>query len=432
MSDVAFIEVEGERIAQWTSYSVDSDLMTPADGFVFEVQVPGDDVSLSRRLLTLLAPGNEVKIYVGDDVGTGPRDRFAQMVGIIDDRRLSASREDGTVITIEGRDLAGHLVDASVELDIDVSPNMRLVDLVTAAVEPYGITVVTDSYGAQRALQAARTSPATAARRAGVPSRRYSLTAQEEASRTGRAIDDVTGASSDTSIGARQARSAARSGYANVMGPSDVERLTVKDARPQVGETVWAFIERHCTRLGVLLWFSPLGRLILSAPQYDQTPRYKAVRRYTNEPGDDNNVLSGTLGESIGDRHSKVVVYGRGNVRSSERAPIKGEAVDDTWPSALPKPLYLQDTSIKTSAEAARRALRELMRNKQDAYQLQYTLPDHGQAGYLYAIDSTLRVIDEPLDIDGTFYITKRTFKKDRENGTTTEIRAVPLRSLVY
>ncbi len=446
MSYFAFIEANGERIAEWTSYSVDSDLMTPADGFSFDVEVPGD-TETRERLLELTKPGTEIKIFVGDDVGGGPRERFQQMVGIIDDRTIGASREGGTVIQIEGRDLAGILTDASVELNLNVSADMRLIDLVREAVGFYGIEVVTDSYAAQRTLQGGgRTSETQAARRAGVAPSRFSFTQQEEATRTGRSVDGAlgtdeelreeqftaTGDRLDTITDALASRRGARSGYANIMGPGDIERLTVKDARPQVGETIWAFIERHCTRLGVLLWCSPLGRLILSSPRYNQEPRYRAVRRYVEDTEDPNNVRDGKLIESIGDRHSKVVVYGRGNIRSTERTPVSGEAVDDSWPAELAKPLYLQETDLRTADACARKALRELMRFRRDAFQLEYTLDDHGQRGYLYAIDSTIRVIDEPIGVDGTFYITKRTFRKDRDQGTSTTIRAVPLRSLVY
>ncbi len=446
MSDLAFVEVNGVRITEWVTYSIDSDLLTPADGFSFQIEVPGDR-DARRRLLDATRPGNELRVYVGDDVGEGaPRSRYIQMIGLIEDREISGTREEGTTISIEGRDLASYLVDSSVEPTLDVSADMRLVDLVTAAVEPYDIAVVTDSYAAQRTLQGGQGSPDEAARRAGVPPRSYSLAQQEEATRTGRPVDSplgtdeelqeslftATGDRLDATVLALQTRRAARSGYANVMGPGDIERLAIKDARPQIGETVWAFIERHCTRLGVLMWMSPLGRLILSSPQYSQRPRYRAVRRYEDDPEDPTNILEAKLHESIGDRHSKVAVYGRGNVRSSERQPVRGEAVDDAWPADLPKPLYLQETDIRTGDAAARKALRELMRHKRDAFAFDITLPDHGANGYLYAVDSTIAIVDEVTGVEGTFYITKRTFKKSREGGTSTSIRAVPLRSLVY
>ena len=432
MSDIVFVEVNGVRITEWTEYSMDSDLLTPADGFDLSIDIPKEDADRRAGLLGNIAVGSEVKFFVGDDVGQGPRNRFQQMVGVIDDLDVDIDREGGTTFRVSGRDLAGFLTDASVELDLDVSANMRLIDLVRAAVDPYRIEVITDSYAGQRTLQAGRQRPNERARRAGVPPQDYSPTAQAVADRTGRPLDQITGNFGSNRTRDVQARQAARSGYANVMGPSDVERLRVRDARPQVGETVWSFIARHCERLGVLVWFSPLGRLVLSSPRYEQEPRYRAIRRYVSDPSDPNTVLSGGVRKSIGDRHSEVIVYGRGNVRSTERQPVTGRARDDAWPADRDKPLYMQETSIRSSSQAARKALRELMRNKQGAFELRYTLPDHGQGNYLYAVDSTITVIDEPAGVNDVFYITKRTFRKDRDGGTTTDIRAVPRGSLVY
>lgn len=434
MSDIVFIEANGERIVEWTRYAVDSDLLTPADGFSFEVAIPKEDARRRDELRAVLSLGTEVKIYVGDDVGDGaPRNRFQQMVGIIDDRIIDVTKEDGTIFTIEGRDLAGTLTDASVALDVDVRSNMRLVDLVRAAVDPYDIRVVTDSFAGQRRLHAGRQNDNERARRSGVPLRDYSLTAQAEADRTGRPVDEVTGNFLSNAISDIQARRAARSGYANVMGPSDIERLTVRDARPQVGETVWAFCARHAERLGVLMWFSPLGRLVLSSPQYSQEPLFRAVRRYVSDPADPNNVASGSLSESIGDRHSSVTVYGRGNVRSTARQPITGVATDDSWPSgATLKPLIAQDTSLRTSSTCARKALRTLMEAKKDAFGMNYQLYDHGQGRHLFATDRTIAVVDEPVDVDGIFYITKRTFRGGRDIGTVTDVRVVPRGSLVF
>ncbi len=433
MSAVVFVEVDGERIVDWTRYSVDSDLLTPADGFSLEVAVPGKEAT-RRRLREVLAPGREVRFYVGNVRDGAVRDRFLQMSGIIDERRIEADRDAGTVFVVDGRDLAGHLTDASVALDIDVSMDMRLVELVRAAVAPYGLEVVTDSYAAQRTLQG-QGSSAEAARRAGVAPERYTLTAQAEAERTGRPLDETVGTDPNflaNAISTIQARRAARVGYANAMSPSDVTRLNVRDARPQIGETVWAFCSRHASRLGVLMWLSPDGRLILSSPRYRQTPGYRLVRRYVNDPADPNNVRTGSLIESIGDRHSEVVVYGRGNVRRPERMSVVGRATDDAWPSSRPKPLYMQETSIRSSEAAARKALRELMSNKRSAFQLDYLVDDHGQRGRLFAVDTTVAVVDEVLGINGTFYVTKRTFEKDRPAGTSTRIRAVPPGSLVF
>jgi prophage tail gpP-like protein len=432
MNLTAQIEVDGTQIGAWTNYAIDSDLLVPSDGFKLSVELP-EDPARRRELRDLTSPGKQIRIYLAQVNESGDVvQRYRQMVGIIDDRGTTSSREKGTIYTISGRDLIGHLLQASVALDVEVRANMTLVSLVEAALLPYGIGVATDSYAARTRLQAGRARARERARSAGVGPRSYTLTAQAEADRTGRPIDEILGVDSDTSPGARSARAGVVSGYANSMSPSDIARLSVRDARPQVGETVWAFIERHTKRLGVLAWLSPVGTLVLSSPRYEQRPRYAAVRRNPSDPAFANNVLSGGLNESIGDRHSSVTVYGRGNPRNSERRIVTGTATDDAWPADMDKPLIIQDASIRSGAVAARRALRELMARKESAFTLEYVLDGHGSHGHLFAIDTTIAVVDEESDVRGVFYVVRRQFNQDRQNGTTTNIRCVPRGALVF
>jgi prophage tail gpP-like protein len=432
---IAFIEVNGERLVVWDEYSFDSDMLVPADGFSFSVSLPGgrtrDTARQRDALRALLHPGAEVIVFVGKDRGDGqPQTRTMQLTGIIDDRSIDVTRDGGTIVKLEGRDLAGFLVDSSVPLSLEVSLEMPLLDLAKKAVEPWAISVVADSYAAQQTLQGSRTDHTRAARAAGVPPSRYSLSAQQEADRTGRPIAEVVGASGASQD---QAQARATRSYANSLSPSDVARLTAKEARPQAGETVWAFLDRHARRLGCLMWMGPDGKLILGSPRYEQSPSYKLVRRYEELGSEHNNILAGGVTESIGDRFSEVTVLGRGNAHSRDRSnTTKGSAKDEAWPTIYPKPLIIHENGIKTKDEAARRALRELSQGKSQSFVLRYTTGDHAVADVVWAVDSTAQVLDEPIGVDGVFYTVGRTFAKDRKNGTSTSVRLYPRGSIVF
>ena len=441
MSESAFLEVDGARLPVWDEYSVDSDLFSPADGFSFGVSLPSDSRFSTPRsraeLREKLKPGRSVKLYVGDDSELGPETRFLQMTGFIDDADVTATRDGGTVVKVQGRDVAGYLVDASVDLRIAVTPEMKLLDLIRVAVEPWDIDVLADSFAASETLrgnsrQRAGSRQRRGARAAGIRADRYSLSAQAEADRTGRPIEEVVGTAPDTDPAAAQARLATRSAYANGLSPSDIARLKVSDARPQVGETVWAFIDRHCKRLGVMIWFAPEGRLIVSSPHYTQDPSFSAVRRYRSDASQPNNVLDGSVRQSIGERVSKVTVYGRGNPRTGSRTIPHGVAVDESWPSPFPKEMVIQDTAIKTDAEATRRAVRELNQRKQQSFMLEYELQGHGQGPVIYSIDTVMTVVDDAADVRGNFYVTRRTFQRSRTDGTKTSIQALPIGAIVF
>lgn len=440
MTEAVFLEVDGTRLVTWDDYSVDSDLLVPSDGFTFGVSLPGDSrlstPRARRELREKLRPGATVKLYVGDDTELGPETRFLQMTGVIDDSEVEATRENGTVISLTGRDLASYLVDASVRLDIRVSEEMGLLKLIEEAVRPWGMEVLADSFAARETLRGnqrrrAGSRQQRAARSAGLRGDAFSVSLQEEADRTGRPIEDLAGTPEASAPGAAQARQAARAAYANGLTPSDIARLKVADARPAIGETVWSFCERHCKRLGVMMWFAPEGRIIVSSPHYTQDPSFSALRRHRSEPGQPNNIISGGVRQSIGERFSKVTVYGKGNPRSSSRSVPKGTATDESWPSSMPKEHIMQDDAIRSDEQAARRALRELNMRKQQSFMLNYELTGHGQGPVIYSIDNIVSVVDDAADVRGNFFVTRRTFKRSRSDGTKTTIAAVPVGSII-
>lgn len=117
----ASLLLDGKEHADWTSYSIDSDLMVPADAWSFSLgPVVGD-------LPAALAEGREVKVKVAGQV---------VMTGRIDTLTHEASRQ-GRSIAINGRDGAAVLVDCSAP--IFVSKQISLAEIVAKVVRPLGI-----------------------------------------------------------------------------------------------------------------------------------------------------------------------------------------------------------------------------------------------------------------------------------------------------
>jgi Mu-like prophage tail protein gpP len=111
--------------ADWIDYSIDSDLMTPADAWQFTL-APSE----SDTLPTLLAQGQPVKITLGNStIMSGRMDCVEHAV----DRR-------GRRVTMHGRDGAAALVDCS--SPIFVARQIGLADIVAKVVRPLGITRV--------------------------------------------------------------------------------------------------------------------------------------------------------------------------------------------------------------------------------------------------------------------------------------------------
>lgn len=427
-NDYVSIEAGGERFDTWTEYSVEGDLLTPADAFSLSVEVGGvqrDMRGLVSNMRELLAAGSAVRLYVGRDVTGAQPERALQLNGIVDERGVSASRTGGTTFAVRGRDLASHLTDSSVALDVLGSGEATLLSVVRAAVLPWGIEVITDGTAGRDILtgRAATVSPdaqqIAEARAFGIPPGAYSRILRRRAERAQRAADGGN------------ASTRSRTASSNGLAPGDVERLLVKDAKPKPGETVWAFLQRHVARFGLLLWLDPRGKLVVSAPRYNTAPIARLVRRYVNDPNDPNTILSGGGSSNAADRVSSVTVYGRTRGDDVARSAISHTETDETWGQTYPRPFILHDPSVRTVDEAQRRARRELRMRSVNARVLDYDVVDHGQGAYLYAVDSIMTVEDEVEGATGAWYCTSRTFTGSRGNGTTTKLRLVPPGSLV-
>ena len=429
-TDFARLVVAERGIEMWTEYSIRSSLMTAADSFSmsFRPGRVGDGTTGLQRLQELrdvVAPGADVQLYIGDKDVRGNRRADLQLTGVIDERTIDGSRSSGPQITVKGRDLAAHPADSSVPMTLLKEAGTNFLDVVRAALTPWGIAVLADPTASRDILTGKRASQqlddtvADEALGAGIPPSLYTRDVARRAELTGKPVDEVAGVDPSSPTAQR-----ARERASNKLTPGDVERLTTRQAKPRAGETVWAFLERHAHRLGLMMWMAPDGKLVVGSPNYTQPPLYRLIRRFVNRPEDPNTILSGGATENAADRYSEVKVYGRKRGKDVERSQFVAVETDDEVPYV--RRLVIHDNSVTSEDEAARRAKRELHRAKANGTQLQYSVPYHGQGAFRWAIDAQAFVDDEWSGIRGTFYITDRRFTRDRSRGPMTSVQLVP------
>lgn len=438
------VEVNGRAIDTWTDYDLDSDLLTPTDGFRLTFAAGGEPAR-RRELKALLVKGSRVKIFA---VHEGARS--LQLSGVLEEIQTTTTRESGTIFSVEGRDLACFLVDSSCKLGLQQIA-ATFAATVRNAVQEFGLEVVVDN-SANRDLMTGRAVRVPEslrnrerARVHGVDPSSYSRSMQRRAARQGIPLDQATGdyavATSDavgtSTDSARVTRAQARAATArrtasNGLSPGDVERLRVDEARPQASETVWEYLDRHARRLGLLMWMTCDGKLVLSAPRYDQPPSARFVLRDESRDEDPNNVLSATVIENVSESYSVVKAFGRGRSDASLARPAIGATVvDPDLPPDFHKTLIVRDKSIRSSNDAVRLANREMAKHKLKGLVVNVVVPNHGQNGLLYATDTIATVVNEPAGVDEDMYVVSRTFRRSREHGTTTELRLVKKGAIV-
>jgi prophage tail gpP-like protein len=421
--DSAAIEVDGVYLDAWQSYSFDSDLFTPADAFNLTI---GVGTSSSRelqktidRLLELMEPGKRVKLWVAS-VGK----RALQHVGIIDAAEVQNDGDGGTQFSVRGRDLARHLIGSAADPSL-YEANDTLISVARRAVAEWGIEVTAD-HVAGRDLRQARISGdklsrlKARARRYGVPPRLMSEKIAASIDKGTIAFDDFAQAAQIDIDGVN----VADAGLSSLR----IYQLRLRDVRPQSGETVWEYLDRHARRNGLLMSMDPQGRLVFSGLGYNQAPSYRITRRINGDRSV-NNVISGGRSDDISDVYSRVVVYGRSKGSDAARSRFKGLAEDD---SVLPftQTLQLHDSSIKSVSDAQKRAEYELARSRQGALALEYTVAGHSANGLIFATDTVAHVEDQVTGINAPYYVTARTFQRSNQAAPTTRLKLVPLYSI--
>lgn len=123
-SDEVSLLVGGKVHSQWTSYSIDSDLLTPADAWEVRLARP------TGPMPTTIHKGAAVEVKVGSET---------VLVGYVDAVRRRTSKAQKS-LAISGRDLAAILRDCSAP--IFTAKQVTLPEVVANIVRPLGITKV--------------------------------------------------------------------------------------------------------------------------------------------------------------------------------------------------------------------------------------------------------------------------------------------------
>lgn len=361
------IAIGGDQLDRPIDYDIQSSMVEPTDGF--RITLP-----FSLKAWKLCRLDAEVQIAI---------DGVTMLDGFIDDRARLA--KDGTM-EIAGRDRAGRLVQESIP-SVSGYDGLQLVEAVKRIATPW-FTTVTLSDARNRSVRRGKGHRAAAA---GEPA------------------------------------------SFSVKGKLDEDHA----GRVDPGQTRWNMIEQLCSSVGVLCWSSADGReLVIGEPNYKQAIQY--LLRHSNRNGSTVNDLQ--LRESVADRYALIEVHGAGtgdeadygeSVASYVGKATDGPNKDGTGRDFLrPKRLVLSQSGLRSNAEAARAAARDMKRRGFRRRQLTIEAPLHGQilmgaTPTLFAPNTLARVIDDDLELDETWLLYACGFRGSR-GAESTNLMLVP------
>jgi hypothetical protein len=143
--------------------------------------------------------------------------------------------------------------------------------------------------------------------------------------------------------------------------PVDLEKIKVEEARVKPPETIYAAVDRHLRRHGLMHWDAPDGKIVIGAPNDLQDPQY--VFNAYRDPSKSylNNILGMTKVRDISGMPTAIGIFGIGGKRDFTKSRVAGFAQNDQMAEwGFYRPLVMPAEAIRTQANANRAAAREM------------------------------------------------------------------------
>lgn len=350
------IVIGGVSYQDWLEVDIDSDVMTPADGWSCTGALPRADVLASFR------EGAKCDIYVGDD---------RQMAGVIDDADVSIDRGQSR-LRVSGRDLGAFLLeDESAPIKVD---KLTVKQLFEKLIRPsWGIKNIVISnednvdllIGKDEAKQLKRTAPK------GKPLK----------SRLSVKID-----------------------------PGQTVASILDEHTQRVGLTWWI------TAQGDLFIGKPNYTQEVA---YNFRCYAFGSRKAVNNNVESATISRSMQGRHDEITVNGQGIPGRGEAfNRSKKAPrFAGTATDsDLKQRGIERHMIMRDTDALNIDEALTRAQAEMGRRRLSALTIKLVVPDFRdrENARLFAVDTLASVEIEDANISGSYYVTQRRFRENR------------------
>lgn len=426
------LKAGGKLIERWSNYSIDLDMLTPADQFRAEFG------GFTKEIYDLCKPDNEVEVYL---------DGTRLITGFIDDRIPRGGRGQA-VLDISGRDKAGRLTDESMPLG--AIEGTKIKSFVEQCIRPWFTSVTFSNVQNSRNLRGqgdklAKVSKASSRDRLDNDDKKKTRAAiaggDTKTKLQGYALLQSFGELSKAEKADLIRLEASLTDpylkeWAHSIVTAPASRGTASAKKVPPGERRWDALESFLRETGLLAWSTADGEaFFIGGPNYEQEPQYRFV---APGPGSDRmregNVLEWEVKESVAERFSHITVFGQGkgnkensHTSLSNRADIfDGPHPDGTGKDFVHrKQMILVDNDARSPGLAQERAANEMGFRDSQGFEITLTVAGHsqsrdgGQSYSLYAFDTLAEVEIEEIGLKEVCLLTAVSFQQDRINETT-------------
>jgi prophage tail gpP-like protein len=227
-----------------------------------------------------------------------------------------------------------------------------------------------------------------------------------------------------------------------------------QDVKCKVGESWFQWLDRQLRMAGLYMWATLDGNFVVSAPNITQNPTYRITRR-RGQTRNEVNVEDHAYRFDITNMHTSICVFGRSDAHQISAVAVNlwcaqaiGGTVAGTQATGTGfEPRAIFDDEIKNPRQAQWRANRAVSEEMRAGFHLSYTVAGHRlpciQAEDQMAIiapDTMCQLEDDELGFNSAnelgfgnnFWLDEITYRRSKDNGTSTSFDCVHPLSLAY
>jgi hypothetical protein len=217
--------------------------------------------------------------------------------------------------------------------------------------------------------------------------------------------------------------------------PVDIEVIDVEKAKVAPPETIYAAVDKHLARHGLMMWDSPDGRIVIGAPNDEQDPLY-TFRAYNDIRSQQNNILSARRTQDASQAPSSITVVGAQASSAWTQAKIRASkkfdelhALDSGAGLPIFHPVYILDSGVTSIAFAERRVRQETTARMMnfDAWTIEAEGFSYrsGGAPVVYGLDTVASVETSLIGGPAGAYLVRAVRKVRDVGGDKTELQLV-------
>lgn len=381
----------GEELSIVQGYEIREGVLNQPSTFALKLGHGG----VTRELLEKYPPNTQFQLFIGPaPVQYGFTNGFT-----------TGDSSGATLVTFKGADLGARIHRAFIDSDLSFPADKTYKELFEAALKAVGLegAFIHPDNNANRKAHAGKTVVTTAP-----------------------TVDEITLEDGSTSLQV-------------VPGTSRTVYATVK---AKLGTRWGEFLKSQFDHAGLFWWADCSGGFVITAPNPNQDPVARIVRRrnHTNAPV---NVLRHSFQNDVEKRFTKCVVYGHGGGRNFGRTKNKAEWIDEEMSKLLGgedvQPLHVHDTKARDPKQAAAMARRKIAEVNRNGWQLNYTVAGHtapsliggGESRAVWTPDTMIDVDDEELGIRRLLYLESCTHTVGPQ-GTETTVHLMRPEDLIF